>query len=239
VFRHRQGRWQRNSGFSSDWQIEAYRVPSRDTAVFLTTLETWTRADGSESRVKLWREDGGQLHSIARTDTTLFQDADVTVTDTAVLIVASQFPSHVSACVLCTRLVFAHAFTASATGIRQRTVSLNPWAMLVDSLYGMTARGQTRGVSALLPRTVSLKSIWGHDAGFVAADSGDFQAGNGRADVLVSSTRNCYRYRRFWSARQPSGFWRIVAVQAGHGERDSLIFDDRASGSHHSDAKCS
>ena len=236
VFRRRQGRWERSSGFSSDEQVAAYRIPARDTAVFLATLETWMRADGSESRFKLWRLAQGQLHRLARPDTVKFQDADVEPTDSALVITVSQFAGNVSACTMCTRLYYAYLFTASGRGVSENAVSLNPWALLVDSLYAMTAKGETRGARALLPRSTSLKALSGKDPEFMA-DSGDPRAGDGRADILVRPG-DCERYWRFRSVRQPSGAWKIVEVRPGRWTGDSVVFDDRARVQRHANHGC-
>ena len=236
VFRKRQGRWERSSGFSSDEQIAAYRIPARDTAIFLATLETWIRADGSESRFKLWRLAQGQLHRRARPATVKFQDADVAPTDSALVITVSQFSGNVSACTMCTRLYYAYLFTASERGVSENAVPLNPWALLVDSLYAMTAKGNTRAARALLPPSTSLRSISAKYPQFVA-DSGDPRAGDGRADIVIRPG-DCERYWRFRSVRQPSGAWKIVEVRPGRLAGDSVVFDDRASAQRHSKNGC-
>jgi len=227
VIQKQGGIWQQTSAFSSHIQISAYRIPTRDTNMFLTTLETWTRADGSESQVKLWRLTRGRLSRLSRSDTTQFQDADVQQTDTALVIDVSQFPKQVSACTMCTRLAFTYTFTASTRGVQEHRESLNPWALLVDSLYSMTAARKNVAAKALLPRQVTLNSVTGKDPEFVA-DSGDIRIGDGFADISVNAWFGCTRYWRFRSARQPSGVWRIVAVRPGRWNGDSVIFDDPA-----------
>jgi hypothetical protein len=228
VLQKRRGVWQQTSAFSSQRQLSAYRIPTRDTSIFLTTLETWTRADGSESQVKLWRLTRGRLSRITRADTTQFQDADVQQTDTALVVDVSQFPKYVSACTMCTRLAFSYTFTASIRGVHEHRESLNPWALLVDSLYSMAAAHKNVTAKGLLPRRVSLTSLTGKDPEF-ASDSGDFRIGEGFADISVDALRGCERYWRFRSARQPSGVWKIVDVRPGRWNGRSVVFDDRAS----------
>jgi hypothetical protein len=238
VVQNRGGTWQLTSAFSSQRQLAAYRIPTRDTSVWMATLETWTRADGSESRVKLWRLTRGRLSRIPRTDTTQFQDAGVQPSDNALVISVSQFPRYLIACTMCTRLEFAYTFTASARGIQERRKSLNPWALLVDSLYWLTAARKNVEAKALLPRTVSLSSVLGKDAEFVS-DSGDFRTGEGFADISVNRWRDCPPYWRFRSARQPSGEWKIVDVHAGRWTGDSVVFDRQAAMGQQRNGGCS
>jgi hypothetical protein len=228
AIQRQRGVWRQTSAFSSQRPLAVYRIPTRNSGVLLATLETWTRADGSASRVTLWRLVRGELRRILRSDTTEFQDADVQQTDTALVINVSQFPRYVSACTMCTRLDFEYTFAASPRGVREHRESLDPWAFLVDSLYLMAAAHKNSQAKELLAPSVSLESILGKRPEFMS-DSGDFQKGEGRADIGIDRWSGCAQYWRFRTVRQPSGAWKIVDVRAGRWTGDSVVFDDRVS----------
>ncbi|MDB4906227.1 MAG: hypothetical protein JWO05_1011 [Gemmatimonadetes bacterium] len=238
VFQRRHGRWTRTGSLSSPRSLSANRISIKDGRILLITLETWTRADGSESWVKLWRLSGGQLARIERNDTTQLQDADVEPKDGAVVIRVSQFPRYVGACTMCTRLYYEYSFSALGTGIRERRESLNPWASLVDSLYSLTAKGNMSEAKALLLPRVSLSSVLGKTPQF-ASDTGDFRAGTGHADIAVGALQDCARYWRFRSVRQPNGQWRIAGVRPGRWTGDSIVFDQQASPIRQPKGRCS
>ncbi|HKW11062.1 MAG TPA: hypothetical protein VJO33_11840, partial [Gemmatimonadaceae bacterium] len=215
-------RWQRSAGFVSHRQLLLYRIPGRDGPPVLATMETWTRADGSEGELKLWRVQDGLLRRIPRADTALFQDVDVEETDSALYLSSSQFPREVDACTMCTRLMHQHMFTASAGRVHEMKVSLTPWADLVDELYGELARGRVAAAQRLLLSPLRASELAGAGPRF-HADTGDFEAGEGTAVVQLASSE-CDRTLRFRSRRQDDGRWLIVRVDRGRWNWDSDVF---------------
>ena len=216
-------RWIRSAGFTSDRQIELYRIPSDSGAPILATFETWTRADGSQAELKLWRLDGTSLVRVPRVvrDTALFQDLDVEVTQDALVLRSLQFPRYVSACAMCARLALERTLRVAQGRIAESVVSDNPWVTLVDSLYGLLGRGRITAARAMLPFPGLAKRVLGLDPDF-HSDTGSMEAGRGNVVVHVGS--NPDGAWRFESRRGADGVWRIVAVQPGRWRNHAYEF---------------
>jgi hypothetical protein len=209
---------------SSEQQISVYQIPTRGDPSALATFETWTRADGSESALTLWLLRDGHLVRVARSDTARFQDLAVERSVSTLELQSSQFAAHVSACTMCTRLDYLRVLSDSAGRIRERAVSLNPWAAIVDELYGHLEQGELIAARRLLPRGTNVAQLRMTVPMFVA-DSGDPGAREGRADIGGSNASGCHVYWRFVSRGQGDGSWRVVAIHRGRWSGDSVVFD--------------
>lgn len=218
-------RWIRSAGFTSDRQIELYRIPSDSGAPILATFETWTRADGSQAELKLWRLDGASLVRLPRVgrDTSLLQDLDVEVTQDALVLRSMQFPKFGSSCAMCTRLALQRTLKVSNGRVVESVESNDPWVTLVDSLYGLLARGRLSAARAMLPFPALAKRVSGAGPDF-REDTGSVELGRGSMLVHVAELGDYDNVWRFVSRRGPDGVWRIVAVQPGRWRNHAYKF---------------
>ena len=222
IYRRIGDRWQRATGISSDREIFAYRIPGDSGSAALATIEHWQRADGDESELKFWRFENGGLRRIARADTTRFQDLNIGYKDSALVLWSAQFPRHVEACTMCTRLIYEHVLTAAEGRVREQIHSLSPWASLVDDFYGYLADRRVGAAQRLLSPSIRATALAGGEPEF-QADTGDFEAGRGTAVVSVAGG-DCGRTFQFRSQRLPDGQWRIVDVELGRWDWDRRVF---------------
>jgi hypothetical protein len=207
------GHWTRIGGLTSDEQIQLVATRGDNNSLLLGTLETYTRADGSESALKLWRlGDGFGRYEFA--DTKALQDVSQETTESTIVLTSSQFPTNFSSCTMCTRARYRVTLSAKDGKVAVLREALNPWVDVLDRFFGFISRDERDSARTLVADDSLLRVLADRDVE-AEADTGDLVGGWGRADLTLGYGADSPRYWRATVVRDTSRKWIIERVVRG------------------------
>ena len=208
VYARRGGRWRRTGSHDAGGPLSAYLLPMGDTALGVVMIESFTGADRTEGRVRLWRLTPAGLRPLGAERGRLV-DYGVEAKAREIAVSWDSFPKHLAAPTLGARLAFRTTYRARGGRIVADTVSLRPWMEALENL----ARHRERGETARARAFAASEEVYRRVAALVHGSSATEEGGDlDRGEGWVAFYRD-----RVVVRRGADGRWRAVAVQPAAG----------------------
>jgi hypothetical protein len=205
LFARRAGAWRRTATFDTRNPVVPYLLPLADSGLAVVTLESFTGADRVDGSVRVWRVRRGALEPLLRLPVVM-KDPGVEMGNGRVRIGFTQYPTHLAAPILGTRVAYVTTLLPTGSTVSARTEAANPWVEVVDRYYGLAARNPAAARALLADR--SLTRRLGMRVPMAYDDGGDLRAGSGWLVIEIDEQRY-----RVTSRREADGRWRIAAVE--------------------------